>query len=277
MSLSMKELRKIAEWNYVKKPLVRGYNMRTLKIDVGNCCVEEKPVSEGMREKFVGGKGFGLKLLWDSTKPATRWSDPENEIVIAMGPVCGNTNYPGSGKSLVVSLSPVTQVPIDSNVGGYFGPFLKFSGFDALELAGKSDEDRIVFIDGDAGTVQIFESPDGLESDTHILAEKLTWAFAASEAEADLAAVSVVSAGRGAQHSLLGLRNFSLYDRRRGGCRDVGRRFSLDGDHGHVVAEPPRRVEDQEGETPVAGDQAETHAPALSRRARREPRRAAGA
>ncbi len=219
MSLTRNQLKEVAEWSYLKKPLSRGYNMRTLHIDIGSSAMSEKPVGEAMKQKFVGGKGFGLKLLWDAVKPTTAWNDPENEIVIAMGPICGNTNYPGSGKSLVVSLSPMTHVPIDSNVGGFFGPFLKFSGFDALELAGKSARDRIVFIDGDAGVVRIYESPEGLETDTHILAEKLTRAFAASEADSDLAAVSVVSAGRGAEHTHLGLLNFSFWDRRRGGCR----------------------------------------------------------
>jgi len=234
MTLNKNELNRIARWDYEKRPLKRGYNNRTLALDVGAASggrpgaaaagsatpgFLEKPVSAEMKKRFVGGKGFGLRLLWDGTKPSTRWDDPENEIVIAMGPVCGNTNYPGSGKSLVVSLSPMTGIPIDSNVGGYFGPFLKFSGFDALELSGKADRDVIVFIDGDAGTIELYESPEGLESDTHILADKLTHAFAASQDEADLAAVSVVSAGRGAEHTVLGLLNFSLYDRRRKGCR----------------------------------------------------------
>ena len=234
MTLNMNELKRIARWEYEKRPLKRGYNNRTLALDVGAAAgghpgasaagsatpgFLEKPVSAEMKKRFVGGKGFGLRLLWDGTKPSTKWDDPENEIVIAMGPVCGNTNYPGSGKSLVVSLSPMTGIPIDSNVGGYFGPFLKFSGFDALELTGKADRDVIVFINGDAGTIELYESPEGLESDTHILAEKLTHAFAASQDEADLAAVSIVSAGRGAEHTVLGLLNFSLYDRRRKGCR----------------------------------------------------------
>ncbi len=234
MTLNKNELNRIARWDYEKRPLKRGYNNRTLALDVGAASggrpgasaagsatpgFLEKPVSAEMKKRFVGGKGFGLRLLWDGTEPSTRWDDPENEIVIAMGPVCGNTNYPGSGKSLVVSLSPMTGIPIDSNVGGYFGPFLKFSGFDALELTGKADRDVIVFIDGDAGAIELYESPEGLESDTHILADKLTHAFAASQDEADLAAVSVVSAGRGAEHTVLGLLNFSLYDRRRKGCR----------------------------------------------------------
>jgi len=219
MSLNQGELKKAAEWKYEKKPLSRGYNMRTLKVDLSVRSMIEKPVSHEMKRKFIGGKGFGLKLLWDATTAATAWDDPENEIIIAMGPLCGNTNYSGSGKSLVVSLSPLTGIPIDSNVGGFFGPFLKFSGFDALELAGKSERDLILFIDGDQGLVQLFEAPDDLESDTHILAEKLTHAFSASQEEADLASVAVVSAGQGAEHSRIGLLNFSLYDRRRRGCR----------------------------------------------------------
>jgi aldehyde:ferredoxin oxidoreductase len=101
-----------------------------------------------MKDKFVGGKGFGLKLLWDATKPQTKWNDPENEIVISPGPCAGITQYSGAGKSLVVSISPQTDSIMDSNVGGYFGPYMKFCGFDALELQGKAQNDVIIMIDG---------------------------------------------------------------------------------------------------------------------------------
>ncbi len=52
-------------------------------------------------------------------------------------------------------MKPDTYDLIDSNAGGFFGPFLKFSGFDALEVQGKSDEDVVVFIDGVNHKVQI--------------------------------------------------------------------------------------------------------------------------
>ncbi|MBN2874406.1 MAG: hypothetical protein JXM71_04865, partial [Spirochaetales bacterium] len=178
--------------------------------------------SEDTKKRFTGGKGFGLRLLWDGTKPTTKWNDPENEIIIGMGPVCGNTNYPGSGKSLVVSLSPMTGVPIDSNVGGYFGPFLKFGGWDALEVQGKAKVETIVFIDNVDGVVRFYEAPAELGEDTHVLADELTRTFAGgtgSDDPAKLQAVSVVSAGRGADHALMGLLNFSLYDKRRDGIR----------------------------------------------------------
>ncbi|HUX37384.1 MAG TPA: aldehyde ferredoxin oxidoreductase C-terminal domain-containing protein, partial [Rectinemataceae bacterium] len=218
MSLTIKDFKLVTEQGYERRPVVRGYSMRSLHVDVGSRKFAEKTVSEDMKKRFVGGKGFGLKLLWDATKPTTKWDSPENEIVIAMGPVCGNTNYPGSGKSLVCSLSPMTGVPIDSNVGGYFGPYLKFAGFDALEVQGKADKETIVFIDGNEGILRIYEAPEaGLEYDTHLLAEQLTHVFAKDPKS--LQAVSVVSAGRGADHSPMGVLNFSLWDKRREGIR----------------------------------------------------------
>lgn len=218
MSLNIKDFKLLAEQSYERRPVVKGYSMRSLHVDVGTRKFTEKTVSEDMKKRFTGGKGFGLKLLWDATKPSTTWDSPENEIVIAMGPVCGNTNYPGSGKSLVCSLSPMTGIPIDSNVGGYFGPYLKFSGFDAFEVQGKADKETIVFIDGNESVLRIYEAPaEGLEFDTHLLAEQLTHAFAKDEKS--LQAVSVVSAGRGADHSPMGVLNFSLWDKRREGIR----------------------------------------------------------
>ncbi|GAB1431545.1 aldehyde ferredoxin oxidoreductase C-terminal domain-containing protein [Spirochaetota bacterium] len=221
---TLKDMKLLSEKAFDIKAIRRGYAMRTMHIDAGSLEVTEKAVSQEMKEKFTGGKGFGLRLLWNATKAETRWNDPENEIVIAMGPVCGNTNYPGSGKSLVVSLSPMTGIPIDSNVGGYFGPYLKFGGWDALELQGKAKKDLIVYIDNVLGKVCFYEAPDGIPRDTHILSDILTRAFAGNEeapsADPDkLQAISVVSAGRGAEHSPMGVLNFSLYDRRRKGIR----------------------------------------------------------
>ncbi|MBN1241914.1 MAG: hypothetical protein JXA15_04310 [Spirochaetales bacterium] len=217
MSVKREDFKILSETRFEPKAIERGYAMRTMHVDVGSGAFTEKPVSEDMKKRFTGGKGFGLKLLWDAVRPTTKWNDPENEIVIGMGPICGNTNYPGSGKSLVVSISPLTGIPIDSNVGGYFGPYFKFGGWDALELQGKAVKDVVLFFDANEGQVQMLEAPAALGVDTHVLAEELTVAFSASEAERQN--VSVVSAGSAAEHSFIGLLNFSLWDKRRGGVR----------------------------------------------------------
>ena len=204
--------RLVKRWEYIWTPLNKGYTDKTLYINVGSADIREKEVPLVMKEKFIGGKGYGLRLLWDGTKPDTRWDDPENEIIISSGPIGGITQYSGTGKSLVVTISPQTDSVMDSNVGGFFGPFLKFSGFDALEIQGKAEKDVIVFIDGVNHFVEIFEAP--LESvDSHLLAEELTEMFA--DNDSDKKNIGVVSSGSAAENSLIGMLNFSFYDPKR--------------------------------------------------------------
>jgi aldehyde:ferredoxin oxidoreductase len=204
--------RLLKRWDYNWTPLNKGYTDKILYINVGETDVREKDVPPVMKEKFIGGKGYGLRLLWDATSPDTKWDDPENEIIISSGPIGGITQYSGTGKSLVVSISPQTNSVMDSNVGGFFGPFLKFSGFDAIEIQGKAKNDVVVFIDGINHKVEIFEAPYEA-ADSHVLAEQLTEMFAADESEKRN--IGVVSSGSAAEHSLIGMLNFSFYDARR--------------------------------------------------------------
>ena len=101
---------------------------------------------------------------------------------------------------------------MDSNVGGFFGPFLKFSGFDAIELQGKAREDVIIFIDGVNHQIEILKAPEE-PIDSHVLAEVLTEMYA--DDEKDKKNIAVVSAGTAADHSLIGMLNFSFYDSKR--------------------------------------------------------------
>jgi aldehyde:ferredoxin oxidoreductase len=202
----------LKEVPYEWKPLDRGYTDKILYINAGTREIKEKAVPPLMKEKFIGGRGYGLKLLWDATKPDTKWDDPENEINISSGPIGGITQYSGTGKSICVSISPLTDIPIDSNVGGYFGPFLKFAGYDAIEIQGKSEKDVIIFIDGINHKISISEIDLDMK-DSHLLAEYLTEIYA--DDEKDKKNVAVVSTGAAADYSLIGMLNFSFYDTRR--------------------------------------------------------------
>lgn len=216
MAKTIEELRGsrriLSEYNYSPAEIERGYSGKTLYINLSDQSIKPRVVTEQMKNIFIGGKGFGLWYLWNALKPDTKWNDPENEIIISSGPIGGITQYPGSGKSLVVTLSPLTNSVMDSNVGGFFGPYLKFSGWDALEIQGKSDKNVIVFIDGDNGRVTI-EEIDLDHTASHLVSEQLTEAFA--ESEKDKKNISVVSTGIGAENTLIGLLNFSFYDLRR--------------------------------------------------------------
>jgi len=193
----------LATYKFEPTTIERGYNNRSLYISVGGdydisaqdtmakrtdgpggVVIGEKAVTDFMKEKFTGGKGFGLYHLWKSVKDDTRWDAFENNIIIAPGPLAGITQYPGAGKSLVCSISPLTNLPVDSNVGGYFGPFLKFAGFDAIELQGKATEEIIIFIDGNEHTISIETAPEEA-LDSHILAEQLSEMYADNEEDKD--------------------------------------------------------------------------------------------
>ncbi len=202
----------LTEYKYELKPVMRGYAGRTLYVNVETCRIEEKPVTQKMIDTFTGGRGFCLWLLWNGVHDSTKWNDPDNELLVAGGPIGGISSYPGSGKSTVVTISPLTNVVIDSNSGGYFGPYLKFSGWDALEIQGKAREEVVVVIDGDTGSVRIETAP--LESpDTHIINRILTEIYAGEEG--NLRSISVISAGTAAEHVPMCGLNISYYDPKR--------------------------------------------------------------
>ncbi len=203
----------LRSFEYEATPVVRGYTNRTLYVNVGEPAIAARPVTDRMRETFVGGRGFDLWLLWNAVHDDTHWDDPENEIVISSGPCGGITQYPGSGKSIAATISPLTDIVIDSNAGGHFGPYLKFAGWDAIEVQGIADRDVIAYVDGPAGRVQILAVPDDCPDDTHTLGHWLNDIFAAEEA--DRQRLAFVSTGRGSEHTLMGCLNFSLYDRKR--------------------------------------------------------------
>jgi aldehyde:ferredoxin oxidoreductase len=163
-----------------------------------------------MKRIFIGGKGFDLWLLWQAVNPETRWNSPENTICIASGPMGGTPAYPGSGKSIVTAISPLTDMVIDSNVGGYFGPYLKFSGFDALEITGKAATPSVLLIDGIDATLKLFEM-SGLPDGAYDLSARLTERFS----DGNPTHISVVSTGPGAHHTRFGCLNFSWYDNKR--------------------------------------------------------------
>jgi len=133
------------EFDIVK--LEKGYANRTLRIDLNNNEITIQPVTQQMKDLWVGGKGFDLWLMFQEIDKNTTWDSPKNPICFSPGPLGGTTSFPGSGKTLVTAISPLTHSIMDCNVGGYFGPYFKFAGFDALCIVGKAKEDVVIMID----------------------------------------------------------------------------------------------------------------------------------
>jgi aldehyde:ferredoxin oxidoreductase len=194
-----------------KRPAInKGYANQTLSIGLNDNDLQVHPVTERMKNLFVGGKGFDLWMLWQAVRPETKWNDPENALCIASGPMGGTPAYPGSGKSIVTALSPLTHTAMDSNVGGYFGPYLKFAGFDLLQIQGKSEMPCIVYIDGVDQSVELLDGHD-LPDDAYALSATLSDHFSQGKPRS----ISVVCAGPGARHTYMGCLNFTWFDGKR--------------------------------------------------------------
>ena len=84
-------------------------------------------------ERFIGGKGINLKILFDGVHRETKPFDPENLLLFGVGPLAG-TPFPGSCRTDVTAKSPVTGALGNSGMVGYLGPELKFAGYDHLVI-----------------------------------------------------------------------------------------------------------------------------------------------
>jgi aldehyde:ferredoxin oxidoreductase len=218
--MNLKEMkaahRVLGSLDFPAAELDRGYANRSLHVDVSTCRIESRPVTQYMKDTFTGGKGFDLYLMWQQIPGPIAWDDPRNGLYFSPGPLGGTPYFSGSGKCLVTGISPETLSVMDCNVGGHFGPLLKFCGFDALEVTGKSSEFAIIVIDGDAHRVTIETAPHEALNSCE-LAEQLHHMYA--ETSDDLQNISVVSAGEGALHTLIGCINVSFFDWKRNAPR----------------------------------------------------------
>ncbi|MGQ9552342.1 MAG: aldehyde ferredoxin oxidoreductase family protein [Candidatus Bathycorpusculaceae bacterium] len=126
--------------------MVGGYVGRFLRVDLSQSRMEEQQFPEETLRDFIGGRGLGVKILYDELRPGTDPLSPDNKIAILTGPVTG-TSAPESGRWCSVTKSPLTGTIHDSQSGGDFGPYLKFSGFDGIIFEGASQKPVYLWID----------------------------------------------------------------------------------------------------------------------------------
>jgi len=115
------------------------------------------PFGEAFALKYIGGRGFGAKLLFDRLPKIKDPFDAENILTIAPGPLTG-LYLPGAAKTHFVALAPLTGLYGDSNMGGNFGPEIRQAGYDALVIDGRARELSYLWIDEDE--VHIVAAPE---------------------------------------------------------------------------------------------------------------------
>jgi len=116
---------------------MNGYNGKIARVNLTTRTVKVEALDEAKARKYIGGRGFGTKMMTDEVDPSVDALSPANKLMIVTGPLTG-TATPTGGRYMAVTKSPLTGTIASSNSGGYFGAELKFAGWDAIILEGKA-------------------------------------------------------------------------------------------------------------------------------------------
>jgi len=158
-----------------------GWAGRILRVDLSRGVMTTQP-TERYAPLVVGSRGIGQWILLEELDPGIAPFDPENIIVLGAGPLVA-TMAPASARVSIETMNPLTGGICFSNIGGHFGPELKFAGFDSVVLQGRAAEPSVLFITNGEAMLEAmpqfwgrttFEVEDALrthlgESDWHIL------------------------------------------------------------------------------------------------------------
>jgi aldehyde:ferredoxin oxidoreductase len=147
-----------------------GTSNKVLEVDLTSGTFSEFTISDQDRKLYLGGKGLGLKLLYDRMPAGVDPLGEENQVAFMMGVLLG-TGAPCAGRFAAVTKSPLTGIMVSSSCGGPFGMALKTSGWDGLIIKGKSDKPVYISIDS-AGAI-IKDAGDLWGKDTHQAQEVL--------------------------------------------------------------------------------------------------------
>ncbi len=126
--------------------MVDGWTGRRLRVDLSKSTVKVEEIEKAYREKWLGGRGFNSELLYREVGPDVDPLSPENKLIFGVGPLTG-TFAPSSGRTTVTAKSPLGGGFGDSNMGGHWGPELKFAGYDQLVVEGKASKPVYLWID----------------------------------------------------------------------------------------------------------------------------------
>lgn len=122
-----------------------GYAGKVLRVDLTNEKTKVEPTNMEWAKEFIGGKGLGAKYLFEELPPGTDPLSPENVLMIWNGPLVG-TMVPLTSRYAVITKSPLTNTFLDSYAGGYFGPEMKYAGFDGIIIKGKAPRPSYLYI-----------------------------------------------------------------------------------------------------------------------------------
>lgn len=127
---------------------MKGWSGKYLRINLSSKQVKKEEYDLEFAHKWVGGRGFAIKILWDELKPGIDPLGPENKLIIALGTLSGLT-APTSAKAVVAAKSPLTGGYGDGNIGSKAAMQLRKAGYDYLIIEGKAEKPTLLNIEDD--------------------------------------------------------------------------------------------------------------------------------
>ena len=127
---------------------MNGYTGKIIRVDLTNKIIKIEKLNMDYAKNYIGGRGLGSKYLCEEIDPQIDALSPENKLIFMTGPVTG-TNATCAGRFNVVAKAPLTGTIGAGNTGGYFGPELKFAGYDGIIFEGKANNPVYLHINDD--------------------------------------------------------------------------------------------------------------------------------
>ncbi len=132
---------------------MKGFAARYLEVDLGTGRMQVRELEEELFRKYVGGTGLGAYLFLAEMDPLVEPLSPDNPLMFLDGPLTG-TSFPGSGRSSVVAMSPLTGLWGECNVGGSFGAAVKLAGYDGIVFRGRAEKPVFFWLDGEVAELR---------------------------------------------------------------------------------------------------------------------------
>jgi aldehyde:ferredoxin oxidoreductase len=133
-----------------------GYAGRVLRVDLTTGKTRFEKLDEETAKKYIGGIGLGMKLWLANSKAGVDAFNPDNPLVLAVGPVSGTMFPTGGNGHAFISKSPATNGVGEAVSHGTFGAEIKRAGYDAVILTGKAEKPVYLWIDDDS--VQLLDA-----------------------------------------------------------------------------------------------------------------------
>ncbi len=134
-----------------------GYMGKILRVDLSTGSLVDEPLNEDYARSFVGGSGLAARYLYDLAELDSDPLDPHAPMIFMTGPMVG-TPMASAGRYSIGALSPLTGIWGESNGGGFFGPELKFAGYDGIVITGRAEKPAWLSIV--SGEPQIHDASD---------------------------------------------------------------------------------------------------------------------